>query len=395
MPNPSQRVNEMIASPIRKFEPLMKQAEARGINVIKLQVGNPDLEAPEAFHAAAKAYADRRVSYTSSAGHPEHVAAWVKYWRDLGVTMKPEEIIPTIGGTEAIQFAFQALFDPGDELLVFEPLYSGFKALAPLYGVKLVPVTLKIEEGFLLKDEAALEEKCTPKTKAILIITPDNPTGKTWQGEEIKTLIRFAKKHDLAIISDETYREIVFTGTPQTLMRYEEIHDRLVVVDSLSKRFSIPGARLGAFVTKVPGIAAAAMKIAMARLSAPTIEQLAAVPLLNESEKYTAPVRETYLRRRDALVSALERIPNVRVSVPNGAFYITVKLPVQDAEAFIKFMVSEFSFEGETVMGTPLKDFYLTEGLGRDEIRLALVRDEATLSRAAGIIEKALAAFEG
>jgi aspartate aminotransferase len=383
----------MISSPIRKFEPLIVAAEARGIEVIKLQVGNPDLAAPSEFLSSVHAYADARLPYAPSGGQKDHVAAWMEYWRGFGATLKPEEMIVTLGGTEAIQIAFQTLFDPGDELIVFEPLYSGFKALAPLYGVKLVPVTLDFGTHFALPDDAALERAVSEKTKAILVINPDNPTGKVWTTEELQRVIAFATKHDIAIISDETYREIVFSGEPKTMLTFDEARERLIVVDSLSKRFSLPGARLGAFVTRNAELYAAAMKVAMARLSAPTIEQLATVPLLLHSVTHTEPVRAEYQRRRDALVAAFAAVPSVRVSVPDGAFYVVVKLPVPDAEVFTKFLVSEFNDNGATVMVTPLKDFYLTDGLGRDEIRIALVRDSATLARAAGIIGKAIAAI--
>ncbi|MEI7741954.1 MAG: pyridoxal phosphate-dependent aminotransferase [bacterium] len=386
----SNRSLRVIASPIRKFAPFMKAAEERGTDVIKLHIGDPDLLPPEALLEGVRNYSEKNLPYAPSAGFPDFIGAWLKYYEDFGVKLNSENVIATIGGTEAIQLALTVIGDSGDELLVFEPFYSGFKALAPAYGINLVPVPLRFDESFKLPSLAEMEKLITPRTKGILIINPDNPTGKLWSHEECTAILELAKKHGIFVLSDETYREIVFKGEPSCLLAHPDSGDRVIIIDSLSKRFSAPGARLGALTSRNTEFMAAALKIAMARLSAPTLGQRAFIPLLTNSKEHTAKVAKEYLSRRDALILGLQNIPGVKWVVPNGAFYMVVKLPVDDAEKFAKFLLTDFSHEGKTVMVTPIKDFYLTPGIGHDEVRIALVRNEKVLNEAVNLLTLAL-----
>ncbi|MFA6322820.1 MAG: pyridoxal phosphate-dependent aminotransferase [Candidatus Buchananbacteria bacterium] len=388
--SPSKRANQVIASPIRKFLPLVKQAENKGIKVFKINVGDPDLLPPPKLLQTIKNYQQKNLGYAPSPGIAEHTAAWVEYYKKFGIKLKPENIIPTVGGAEAIILALIALCDPGDEMIVFEPLYTSYKGFAAMTGIKLVPVTLKVENNFALPDEKEIIKKITKKTKVIALINPNNPTGSILSNQEIKRVIKIAKKFNLFILSDETYREIVFSGKPNSLLKYSEAKNRVMVVDSVSKRFSCPGARIGCLASFNQEIMWAVLKLAMIRLSVPTLEQYGLIPLLKNSEPYTKKIKAKYQRRRDAVLQGLKKIPGVVAQKPLGAFYLIVQLPVESAEDFIKWLLTDFNYQKKTILMAPLAEFYVTPNQGKNEVRLAYVLNCQKLKEAMKILKMAL-----
>ncbi|HTM68459.1 MAG TPA: pyridoxal phosphate-dependent aminotransferase [Candidatus Binatia bacterium] len=392
--NVSERAKNVIASPIRKYAPLIKAAEDGGAKVIKLHIGDPDLDAPTRMLSALRLYGSKTLPYAPSSGLPSHVAAWQTYYKKLGVAIAPANIVPTAGCAEAIQLAMMAVTDPGDDLLCFEPLYTGFKAAARMFGVNLVPVPLGIENGFRLPSAAEIEARVTPKTKAVIVINPDNPTGKVWKKAELEAVLEVAARKGLFVIADETYREIVFTGRPSTMLSFKKHRDRVVVVDSLSKRFSIPGARMGAVVSFNADVMGGVLKFAMARLSTPTLEQLAVIPLLRSPETYVKKVVAAYRERRDAAVAALRKIKGVVTAKPEGAFYVVARLPVDDADRFVRFLINDFRRNGKTVTVTPIRDFYATPGRGANEVRVALVRPPKMLMEGMALLAAGLDTYK-
>ena len=391
----SQRGQQVIASPIRKFLPLMQDAQKRGIRVYQLNTGDPDLTVPDAFFDAIRTYASRNLHYAPSPGIAEHVAAWIRYYQQFDIQLEPKNIIPTVGCAEAILLALMAVADVGDEIMVFEPLYVSYKSFATMIGVTLIPITLKNSDGFALPSLEAIENKITPKTKAVVIINPDNPTGKLWSPDELDVIVTLAQKHQLFIIADETYREIRFQGEASSMLMYTHAREHLILVDSVSKRFSMPGARVGCVVSYNEAIMSAILKFAQARLSVGTLEQCALIPLLENAKTYTDPVKTEYHRRRDIVYNALSKMDGVIAAKPEGAFYIYASLPVDSAENFVRFLIQDFNDHGETVMLSPMSDFYITPDLGRNEIRIAYVLNTTLLERAMVILEKALCAYTG
>lgn len=359
----------------------------------KLHIGDPDLEPPPAFLRAIRSSYGPTIPYAPSAGLPDLIAAWTRYYARLGVSITPSDIVTTAGCAEAIHMALMAVADPGDEVIVFEPLYTGFKVSAQMHGVTLVPVDLSIADGFRLPPIAEIERRITAKTKAIVVINPDNPTGKAWSWAELERIIALAERENLFVIADETYREIVFGASPLTALRMRPSGSHVIVVDSLSKRFSVPGARLGCVASFNGAVMDAVLKFAMARLSAPTLEQLAAIPLLDDPAGYTEEIAAEYRNRRDAVVAALRKIDGVVASKPAGAFYVVAKLPIDDADRFVRFMLTSFSVNGATASVTPMADFYVTPGKGRDEVRIALVRPAAVLKEAIAVLAAGLNAY--
>ncbi|MFA6255364.1 MAG: pyridoxal phosphate-dependent aminotransferase [Patescibacteria group bacterium] len=392
--NVSKRTQQLITSPIRKFLPLVVQAEKRGIKVYKINVGDPDIAPPPQFLQTVKKYNKINIRYAPSPGIPEHVQAWIKYYAGFGINLKPQNIVPTVGGAEGIILAMMAVANPGDEIIVFEPLYTSYKGFATMCDVKLVPVTLKVENNFALPSQKEIEKKITKKTKAIVVINPNNPTGTALTDKEIKLVIKIAKIHSLFIISDETYREIVFTGKPTSLLKFSAAKKNLVLVDSASKRFSMPGARIGCIASYNPDIMWSILKLAMIRLSVPTLEQYGLVPILNNSKPYTTKLQREYKKRRDVIFNALTKMPGVECKKPQGAFYIIAKLPVKNAEDFIKFLLNDFNYQGKTVLLTPAAEFYVTRGIGKNEIRIAYVLNTKELKEAMVVLQKALEQYQ-
>ncbi len=389
----SKRANSVIASPIRKFLPLMLGAEKRGVEIFKLNVGDPDLEVPRVFFKTIKSYKRKNLGYAPSPGITEHSKAWQKYYRQFGVKLDSSNIIPTVGCAEAIMLALQAVADYGDEIIVFQPLYTSYKGFAAMAGIKLVPITLRAEDNFVMKNSKEIEKKITKKTKAIVVINPDNPTGKLWSEKELKMILAIVAKHKLFLISDETYREIRFSGKPVCLLKESKYKANIIVTDSVSKRFSMPGARIGCVVSFNKDVMGAVLKFAQARLSAPSLEQLGTVPLLNNSKVYVSKVVKEYKKRKEVVYNALKKMSGVIFSNPQGAFYQAVALPIKDAEDFVKFMLNEFSYKGKTVMVTPMEDFYITKGMGRNEIRIAYVLNIKALKQAMEVLGRGLEAY--
>lgn len=389
----SNRAQNVIASPIRKFLPLMQAAAKKGIHIFKLNVGDPDLEPPRRFFDVVRSYKEKTIGYAPSPGIAQHTAAWQKYYKQFGVKLEASNIIPTVGCAEAIMLALQAVADYGDEVIVFEPLYASYKSFSVIAGIKLIPILLPIEKNFALPDASVIEKKISKRAKAIVVINPDNPTGKLWKPEELSTIIKIAKKHKLFIISDETYREIRFDGKkPSCLLTRKDARANIIVCDSVSKRFSMPGARIGCVASFNRQVMQSILKFAQARLSAGTLEQLALVPLLSNSRGYTSKITKEYQHRRDVVAQGLSKMPTV-FKPAQGAFYQAVGLPLPDAEDFVKFMISRFQYRGKTVMVTPMQDFYITPGRGKNQIRIAYVLNTRDLKEAMEVLRRGLEAY--
>ncbi len=389
----SKRGQNVIASPIRKFLPFMQAAEKKGIKVFRLNVGDPDLSPPPEFMRTVKKYNQKTLAYAPSPGIKAHSQAWSKYYKKFGVNVPVSCIIPTVGCAEAIMLALQAVADFGDEIIVFEPLYASYKSFSVISGIKLVPVILPIKKNFAMPPASIIEKKITSRTKAIVVINPDNPTGKLWSASELAAIVHLAKKHNLFIISDETYREIRFSGKPYCLLADKSARQNVIVTDSVSKRFSMPGARIGCVASFNQEIMTAVLKFAQARLSAGTLEQLGLVPLLNNSAPYVNKVVKEYQARQRVVAEGLSKIKGAVFKPAQGAFYQAVGLPVKDAEDFVKFMIADFQYKKQTVMVTPMKDFYITNGLGRNEIRIAYVLNTKDLKIAMEILRRGVETY--
>ena len=384
----------MIASPIRKLLPLAQAAQKRGTKVYALNIGQPDLEPPKAFWKGIAKFKSGVLAYAPSTGLVETQAAWSVYFKQRGIPLGPKDILVTTGGSEAIFFSMGVVTDPGDEIIVFEPAYSSYKSYASILNISLVPVTLAPADGYHIPAQKEIEKKVTARTRAIVVINPNNPTGAVYTKEELVRIAAVAKKHNLWLIADETYRDLVFKGTRSvSLYEIDGIQDRVILTDSVSKRLNLCGARVGCLASTNAEIIANALKLAQARLSTPTMEQVAIVPLLAGPQSYLEGVRREYLKRRDVVYQALKQIPRVKVHEPEGAFYLMATLPVDNAEDFIRFMLNDFSWKGKTVFVTPGEDFYLTPGRGRSEVRIAYVLNTKDLKGAMVVFAKGLEAF--
>jgi len=398
----SKRAEEAQFSPIRKFVPFLEKAKKRGVEVFELHIGQPDLETPKEILREIKNFKGKILSYTNSIGIEEVRKAWQKYYKDVGINLDTSEIIVTTGGSEAIFFAFATICNPGQEIIVFEPFYTNYNGYASIAGIKLVPVRTFAKNGFHLPSQKEIEKKINKKTRGILICNPNNPTGTVYKKEELKMLAEIAKKRDLFILSDEVYREFVYDGEKHySMMDFPEIQDRVILLDSVSKRFSACGARIGCLASKNKKVIEGATKFAQARLSSPMVEQSAVIPLLKNSKKYTQKIVREYKRRRDTVFEALQKIPGIFCLKPKGAFYIIVKLPIKprsrdaslrgkDSDDFAKWLLTKFSFRGKTVMVASASGFYATKGLGKDEIRIAFVLSSKKLKEAMEVFKKGL-----
>ena len=394
MPKISHRGCEMPSSPIRKLTPLANDAKARGIKVYHLNIGQPDLPTPQkALDSLAKV--DRSVlEYSPSQGFLSLREKLVKYYGRFSIALSPDDIIVTTGGSEAVLFAFMACLNPGDEIIVPEPAYANYMAFAVSAGAVIKSVPSSIETGFALPPVEEFEKLITERTKAILICNPNNPTGYLYTRSEMNQIRDIVKKHDLYLFSDEVYREFIYTGSPYiSACHLEGIEQNVVLIDSVSKRYSECGIRIGALVTKNTALRDTVMKFCQARLSPPLIGQIVAEASIEDTEEYSADVYEEYVARRKCLVDGLNKIPGVYSPIPMGAFYTVAKLPVDDADKFCAWCLSEFSYEGETVMMAPASGFYSTPGLGKDEVRIAYVLKKEDLQRAIFLLEKALEAY--
>lgn len=394
MPDISQRGLEMPSSPIRKLTPLANDAKARGIKVYHLNIGQPDLPTPQKALDALKEVDRSVLEYSPSQGFLSLREKLARYYGKFRIELTPDDIIVTSGGSEAVLFAFLACLNPGDEIIIPEPAYANYMAFAVSAGAVIKTVTSTIETGFSLPPVEKFEELITERTKAMLICNPNNPTGYLYSRSEMAQIRDIVKKHNLYLFSDEVYREFIYTGSPYiSACHLEGIEDNVVLIDSVSKRYSECGIRIGALVTKNKAVRDAVMKLCQARLSPPLLGQIVAEASIEGSEEYESEVYEEYVERRKCLVDGLNKIRGVYSPIPMGAFYTVARLPVDDAEKFCAWCLSDFSYEGETVMMAPASGFYSTPGLGRDEVRIAYVLNKEDLQRALYILEKALEAY--
>jgi aspartate aminotransferase len=392
-PQVSARARQMPASPIRRLMPVANEAKRRGVRVLHLNIGQPDLETPASMRARL-AQVERVVAYSPSNGTPEFLAALRGYYRNLGIDLGEDQILATTGGSEAILFAFFATTEPGDEALTCEPYYTNYNSFATLAGIKIVPLTTRGEDGFHLPERSAWEAALTPRTKLVVLCNPNNPTGTVYTRAEIERVAGFCREHGLFLVADEVYREFVYDGreavSALTLPGHEE---NVIVVDSLSKRYSACGIRLGSFATRNGDVYQAALRMAQGRLSPPGLAQLASSGIHEIGADYYAAVRAEYQKRRDVLFAGLSEIPGFFLRKPEGAFYFVARLPIDDADEFARFLLADFSLGGETVMVAPAPGFYATPGLGRDEVRIAYVLKSEDLERAVAVLAEALPAY--
>lgn len=384
---------EMKASSVRKLTKHAEAAEARGKKIYRLNIGQPDLKVPMEYYDRIGAFREPTVEYMPSQGIPELLEAVETYYRSAGINVDRNHIYITTGGTEAILFTLLALTNPEDEILIFEPYYSNYNTFFTITGARPVAVTTYAENGFHV-ERSALEAKITDKTKAIFVTNPGNPTGTVLTENEVRMIADVAKEHDLYLICDEVYREMVFDDRKITSFGYlEDIHDRLILVDSVSKRYNACGARIGVVISKNNEILELISKLCQGRLAVSTIEQHAAVGLYSTGFRVIHEIRDEFEKRRDVVYESLKKIPGVFCEKPEGAFYLICKLPVEDANDFLVWMLQEFDDEGETVMAAPADGFYATEGLGKNEIRIAYVLETEKLKRAIEIMGKGLEAY--
>ena len=396
MPKISIRGTEMPASPIRKLAPLAYAAKSRGVKVYHLNIGQPDLPTPQCAIDAIKNIDRKILEYSPSQGYQSCREKLTGYYAKYNINLTADDIIITSGGSEAVLFAFLSCLNPGDEIIVPEPAYANYMAFAISAGAKIRTVTTTIEEGFSLPKVEKFEELINDRTRAILICNPNNPTGYLYTRREMNQIRDLVKKYDLFLFSDEVYREFIYTGSPYiSACHLEGIEQNVVLIDSVSKRYSECGIRIGALITKNAEIRAAVMKFCQARLSPPLIGQIAAEASLDVPEEYLRETYDEYVERRKCLIDGLNRIPGVYSPIPMGAFYTVAKLPVDDAEKFCMWCLTDFNFEGETVMMAPASGFYTTPGVGRDEVRIAYVLKKNDLFRALFVLQKALEAYPG
>ena len=392
----SQRGMDMPASPIRKLAPLAYEAEDRGVKIYKLNIGQPDLPTPQKALDALKTIDRRVLEYSPSQGYRSLRQALVGYYERYQIKLHPDEIIITTGGSEAVLFAFMSCLNPGDEIIVPEPAYANYMSFAISAGAVIRTVTTTIEEGFCLPKVEKFEELINEHTKAILICNPNNPTGYLYTQKEMNQIRDLVKKYNLYLFSDEVYREFIYTGSPYiSAMHLEGIEQNVVLIDSVSKRYSECGIRIGALITKNKEIRDAVMKFCQARLSPPLIGQIAAEASLDAGGDYLRDTYDEYVERRKCLIDGLNRIPGVYSPIPMGAFYTVAKLPVDDSDKFCAWCLSDFEYEGQTVFMAPASGFYTTPGAGRNEVRIAYVLKKEDLTRALFVLQKALEAYPG
>jgi aspartate aminotransferase len=393
MPSLSERARAMPASPIRKLMPLADEAKKRGTHVYHLNIGQPDLETPEVMRRRLRELSDKVYAYTPSGGTPEYLATLQEYYRGIGIELSLGEIIATTGGSEAILFAMMACANQGDQALVVEPFYTNYSAFATMAGIDLVPLTSRGEDGFHLPPREQWEKALTPRTRMVLLCNPNNPTGTVYTPEELAMVAGFCKDRGLFLVSDEVYREFVYDDRrAMSALELPGADDFVVVVDSLSKRYSACGIRLGALVTRNAEVYDACLRMAQGRLSPPGLAQFIAVGAESLGDEYTRDMVDEYRRRRDVLYEGLLTIPGVELQKPEGAFYCMPRLPVKNADDFAIWLLSDFQHEGATVMVAPASGFYASP-LGKSEVRIAYVLKQEDLRRAVEVLRAALAKY--
>ena len=387
----SERITTMQSSPIRKLAHIASSAKAKGIKIYHLNIGQPDIKTPKVFFEAVKNFNNEVLEYAVSPGLPELISSLQQYYTTYNMDFESDEILVTNGGSEALLFALMATCDPKDNILVPEPFYSNYNGFSQSINVNITPITTKAEEGFHLPSKEKIQSLITSKTKAILISNPGNPTGTVYTKKELYMISEIAKENDLWIISDEVYREFVYDGLEYTSFgNIKEVEDRVIIIDSVSKRYSACGARIGSIASKDKTLIAEILKLCQGRLCVSTLDQVGSVELYNTPSSYFTEVNNEYKNRRDVLYNELIKVEGVICKKPAGAFYIVAKLPIENAEDFVIWMLTDFNKDGETVMACPAEDFYATPGLGRDEIRLAYVLKEDDLHKAAIILKEGL-----
>ncbi len=396
MPTPSQRGLLMPQSPIRKLAPLADKAKARGVQVYHLNIGQPDLKTPQTGLDALK-HIDRTIlEYSPSDGYKSLRMKMLNYYSRFNIDVSVDDIIVTAGGSEAVQFAFMSCLDPGDEIIVPEPAYANYTAFAIAAGAVVKPVVSSIEEGFALPPVSDFEKLITPKTKGILICNPNNPTGYLYTRKEMNQIRDLVKKYDLYLFSDEVYREFCYTGAPYiSAFHLDGIENNVILIDSVSKRYSECGIRIGALVCKNKTVHESVIKFCQARLSPPLIGQIVAEASMDTPQEYLDETYNEYVERRKFLIDGLNRIPGVYSPIPMGAFYTVAKLPIDDSDKFCAWLLSDFDYEGQTVMMAPASGFYTSREYGRNEVRIAYILDKEKLRKALIVLEKALEVYPG
>ena len=390
----SERAQNMPSSPIRKLAKYADAAKRNGIHVYHLNIGQPDIKTPDCALEAVRNLDRRVLEYSPSQGYKSLRTKMVSYYADYGINFAPDEIIITTGGSEAVMFAYMACLNPGDEIIVTDPSYANYMAFAISCGAVVKSVKTSIDDGFRLPPIEKFEEQITEKTRAILICNPNNPTGYLYTRSEMNQIRDLVKKYNLYLFSDEVYREFIYTKQPYiSACHLEGIEDNVILIDSVSKRYSECGIRIGALITKNKEVRKAVMKFCQARLSPPLVGQVIAEASLSTPAEYMDMVYEEYLQRRNYLIDGLNKIPGVYTPTPMGAFYTMVRLPVDDAEKFCEWCLTDFSYEGQTVMMAPGSGFYSTPGAGRDEVRMAYVLNREDLGKALVVLAKALEAY--
>ena len=392
----SKKAQAMPASPIRKLVPFADAAKKRGIKVYHLNIGQPDIESPKEALDAVKNNPLKVVAYAKSGGNDSLREGLARYYKGIGIDVEAADINITNGGSEALQIALAVTCNPDDEVIVFEPFYTNYNTFALQNDVKLVPITTHIEDGFALPPMSEVEKHITPKTKGVIICNPGNPTGCLYTKDALMQLGEIAKKYQLFIFADEVYREFCYTDAPHfSCMHIPGLEQNVILVDSVSKRYSLCGARIGYLVSRNKEVMAAVLRFAQARLCSPSYGQIAALGALDAPASYFKAVRDEYIHRRDVLIDGLQKIPGVIAPRPMGAFYAAAQLPVDDTDKFAKWLLEEFSYNGETVMVAPMAGFYATKGLGTNQIRMAYVLKEEDLKHALVCLQKALETYPG
>ena len=392
----SKKAQILPASPIRKLVPFADAAKKRGIKVYHLNIGQPDIDSPKEVIDAIKNIDLKYLAYANSAGVESYRKGLAQYYNNLGIDVDYTDIIVTTSGSEAVNFAISVTCDEGDEVIVMEPFYTNYNSFAVQNGIKLVPISTTIENGFQLPPVEEFEKYITPRTRAILICNPGNPTGTLYSKESLIKLGDIVKKHGIYLLSDEVYREFCYTDTPHfSCMQIEGIEDNVILLDSVSKRYSMCGARIGAIVSKNKEIMKNLLKYAQARLCSPVVEQIAAEAALKTPKAYFDAVKAEYIHRRDVMIDLLNKIPGVYTPKPMGAFYTIVDLPVDDADKFAQWLLEEFQYEGQTVMVAPAAGFYATPGKGTTQVRMAYVLKVEDIKAAIKCLEEALKVYPG
>ena len=391
----SSRGKLMPPSPIRKLKPFADRAVEQGKTIYQLNIGQPDIETPPPMLEAVKKITTPVIAYGPSQGLPEYQDALIEYYKRYDINLTRSDLIVTTGGSEAIIMGMTVCMNPGDEILIPEPFYANYNGFAVAAGIEVKPITTKLENDWQLPPIQEIEKLVTSKTKAIMVCNPNNPTGKVYERDELQQIVKLAQKHNLFLFGDEVYREFIYNQKPHTsLLHFPEVEQQVVIMDSISKRYSSCGARIGAFISKNKEVMAAALAYAQARLCPPTIAQYLAIPSVKLDNSYFKKVLTEYQQRRDTVVEGLSQMEGVKFEVPNGAFYITFELPVPNAEQFVIWLLTDFDIDGETVMLAPANGFYKTPGLGEREVRIAFVLNAQKTKKAMRILKEGLKKFQ-